>query len=243
MNLVIDIGNSTHKWAIFTNEGKMVDSQQQPQLTTDLLQATLDRYPIRHSICSAVGACDSQLINILKDRTNYHEFSYLSRLPIELCYETPQTLGLDRIANAVGAFSLYPHHDILSIQAGTCLVFDFVDHNGRYLGGSISPGLEMRFKALHHFTQKLPLVTKRDIDFFIGNSTQHSIESGVMHGIIDEINTSIDRYAQQATDLKVLLTGGDSAFLCNSIKNTIFAPSNIVLLGLHKILQLNVEHA
>ena len=243
MNLVIDIGNSTHKWAVFADGGELVDLQQQHQLTPDLLQVTLNRYPISHSICSAVGAYDSQLISILEDKTNYHEFSYLSRLPIELCYETPQTLGLDRIANAVGAFSLYPHQDILSIQAGTCLVFDFIDHNSRYLGGSISPGIEMRFKALHHFTQKLPLVEKRDIDFFIGDSTQHSIESGVLHGIIDEINTSIDRYAQQATDLKVLLTGGDAAFLRNSIKNTIFAPSNLVLLGLHKILQLNVEHA
>ena len=243
MNLVIDIGNSTHKWAVFSEEGEMVALQHEPQLTTELLQSTLAQYPIQNSICSAVGSFNEELLAILRERTHYVEFSHNSRLPITLCYETPQTLGLDRIANAVGASSLYPHQDVLSIQAGTCLVFDFIDHNDRYLGGSISPGLEMRFKALHHFTKNLPLFTQRPIDFFIGNSTQHSIESGVIHGIIDEINASIERYAQQSTDLKVLLTGGDAAFLCNSIKNTIFAPSNIVLLGLHKILQLNVEHA
>lgn len=243
MKLVIDIGNSAHKWAVFSEEGELIDLQQQKQLTVDLLQDTLSQYPIRYSICSAVGPYDAQVLKKLESATTYIDFSYQSHLPIQLCYQTPQTLGLDRIANAVGAYSLFPCQNILSIQAGTCLVFDYINQQGQYLGGSISPGLEMRFKALHYFTKNLPLCTKNNIDFYIGNSTQHSIESGVINGIIDEINASVDRYKKQAPDLKIILTGGDAAFLYNSIKNTIFAPSNIVLLGLHKILQLNVEHA
>lgn len=243
MYLIIDIGNSLHKWAVFSPEGNVLESQRLQNLTVETVRQILNRYTISHSICSAVGHFDESIVALLQTHTHYVRFSCDTHLPIELCYETPHTLGLDRIANAVGASTLFPQQNVLSIQVGTCLVFDLVNSKGQYLGGSISPGLEMRFKALHHFTEKLPYVKKREIDFFIGNSTQHSIESGVIHGMIDEINGAVNRYDTVLNDLKIILTGGDAEFFHNSIKSAIFAPQNLVLLGLYKILLLNAENA
>jgi len=241
-DLIIDIGNSYHKWAIFSKNGDLIHCERNEKLTKDILEVILSQYDISHAICSSVGDFDPQCMKYLQQKTKYVPFSHNTPIPIKLQYATPNTLGLDRIANAVGAFSLFPHQDVLSIQMGTCIVFDFVNSHGNYLGGSISPGMEMRFKSLNHYTQNLPLITQRPIDFFIGDSTQHSIESGVIHGIIDEINSSIQRYSEISNHLKILLTGGDASYFHNSIKNAIFAPSNLVLIGLHKILKLNVQN-
>lgn len=243
MYLIVDIGNSLHKWTIFSPEGEVIESQRTPQLTAEVVEQVLNRYTVTHSICSVVGHIDVAILTLLRQRTRFVDFSHQTQLPIELCYATPETLGLDRIANAVGASALFPQQNVLSIQAGTCLVCDFINAQGQYLGGSISPGLEMRFKALNHYTEKLPCVEKREIDFFIGDSTQHSIESGVIHGIIDEIEGAIGRYKTAVNDLKVVITGGDAEFFHNSIKNAIFAPQNLVSLGLYKILLLNAENA
>ena len=162
-------------------------------------------------------------------------------LPFALRYHTPSSLGPDRIANAAGAYRLYPGQNVLSIQLGTCLVFDFVNDKKEYLGGSIAPGIDMRFKALKHYTHKLPEVRKRMPDSWVGDSTENSILCGVMNGIICEINEMIEEYSQRNKALKVLLTGGDAELLQNSIKFPIFAAPNIVLWGLYEILRFNVE--
>ena len=168
-------------------------------------------------------------------------FSHKTSLPICIKYKTPETLGLDRIANAVAANALFPNENVLSIQAGTCLVMDFVTKDAEYLGGSIAPDLEMRFSALHHFTKRLPLVKKQKINYFIGKTTEESIRSGVLNGIADEINGAIERYREQFGELKIILTGGNKNDLENSIKSTIFAAPNLVLNGLHKILTFNAK--
>jgi type III pantothenate kinase len=157
-------------------------------------------------------------------------------------YQSAETLGLDRIANAVGAAALYPAQNVLSIQVGTCLVCDVVNEKGEYLGGSISPGIKMRFEALNYNTKKLPLLREPYApSYFLGTDTYSSIGSGVINGICFEIEGFIAHYQAHYAPLVVILTGGDALFLQNSIKNTIFAAPNVVLTGLNEIIKYNVD--
>lgn len=242
MDLVIDIGNSLHKIGLYSEEGELELFLQYDYLRKEDLEVLLSIYRVRHSILSSVGKEDPGLKELLESETIFTHFSHESLLPVEIRYKNPQSLGLDRIANAVAAHTEYAGEDILSIQAGTCLVYDFTDRNGIYHGGAISPGLNMRFQALNYFTEKLPLYSKREIDFLTGTSTQQSIESGVINGVIHEINGFMTQYEARYPGIKILLSGGDSAYLQKSIKNAIFVGSKFILNGLHKILKLNVEN-
>lgn len=242
MDLAIDIGNSFHKAALFSEEGDMVYYKCFKNITINNVMEFFDFFKIERSILSSVGKEYDEIKKYLQSNSHYFPFSYNSKLPISIEYENPQTLGLDRIANAVAAYSNFPGYNIVSIQAGSCLVFDFITKEGNYLGGSISPGIEMRFKALHEFTNRLPLLSKKEINYFIGHSTQQSIKSGVINGVIYEINGFISNYKTNYSDLKIVISGGDSDYLQNSIKNTIFVGSSFILCGLHKILKFNVEN-
>ena len=241
MYLAIDIGNTLQKAAVFSDDGEILTLVAEPELTTDTVNKLLDEYAISHSILSSVGVERTDIQQLLSDRTHLTRFDHTTPLPIRIDYRTPETLGLDRLACAVAAHALFPTENALAIQAGSCLVTDFVTADGRYLGGSISPGVDMRFAALHHFTQRLPQVERESIQFLTGQTTEESILSGVMNGIADEINGVIERYRQQYGSVKVVFTGGNKDDLQNSIKFTIFAASNIVLLGLYKILIFNAK--
>ena len=205
------------------------------------LHSLIEKYAIGHSVLSSVGEAADDLKAFLQETTNLLVFNHETSLPIRLCYETPETLGLDRIANAVAANALFPNENVLSIQVGTCLVMDFVTKEAEYLGGSIAPGLDMRFSALRHFTKRLPLVGKEGERPLVGASTETSIRSGVFNGICNEIDGAIEQYRKRFGEVKVILTGGNKNDLENSIKNTIFAAPNSVLYGLYKILIFNVE--
>jgi len=181
------------------------------------------------------------VLNWLEHQVRLIRFSTKLQLPIQIQYESADTLGTDRIACAVAANAIYPNQNVLSIQAGTCLVTDFVDESNIYHGGSISPGLQMRFHALHEHTAHLPLLEPHPIPSFTGNSTQNSILSGVIHGLTCEIDGFIDHYRTLHPDTMVVLTVGDAPFLQNYIKNRIFAAPNLVLQGLYKILRYNTD--
>ena len=241
MNLVIDIGNSLQKAAVFDKSREPLHLEVCRKITSQLLESLLARFPVQNCIFSAVADFDQSLMSILENKCRLITFSQSLRFPLEIRYEHPETLGSDRLANAVAAHHYFPDAPVLSIQAGSCIVADFVDENGIYWGGSISPGLNMRFRALNSFTSKLPLLEPQEIDFYVGTSTEKSIRSGVINGVTDEINSLIERYMKDYANLKVFLTGGDSAYLQKSIKNTIFANSNLVLIGLNKILEFNVD--
>lgn len=241
MDLVIDVGNTLQKIAIFGNNDTIVDFFVQNNPDINCFEKLFSKYTIKRAIISSVGKLDSSVIEWIRQHTQTLIFSSKCQLPITLNYSTPQTLGTDRIAAAVGAYSLFPENDVLSIMAGTCLVTDFINSNGEYLGGSISPGLEMRLKSLNTFTAKLPLVELTKIDFTTGNSTENSILSGVINGIVFEIDGFIAKYSELYPDLKVILSGGNSELLQNYLKKSIFAAQNPVLIGLHKILKLNVS--
>ena len=241
MDLIIDIGNTLHKLAVFSEEGVLSALFQEKSLSVSFLENLFRQYPIEQAIVSSVRQDNDIVLRWLEDNTRLLKFSTACCLPIRIKYATPETLGTDRIANAVGATVLYPNRNVLSLIAGTCLVADFVNENGEYLGGSISPGMRMRFQALSQFTARLPLIEPENIDFFIGDSTENSILSGVMNGITQEINGIIHQYSQHYSHLKVILSGGDAELLQKSIKKRIFAAQNPILVGLHKILKLNAS--
>ncbi|MBO7493319.1 MAG: type III pantothenate kinase [Bacteroidales bacterium] len=241
MDLVIDIGNTLQKLAVFSEKSVLLDFFSEKNLSISLLETLLSQYPIKYTIVSSVREDDDLVLHWLENNTQLIRFTPSCRLPIRIKYATPETLGTDRIANAVGANALYPNKNVLSIMAGTCLVTDFVNDKGEYLGGSISPGVRMRFHALSQFTAHLPFIEPENIDFFIGDNTKNSILAGVMNGIVQEINGIIRQYSRHYSQLKVILSGGDAELLQNSIKKRIFAAQNPVLLGLHKILRLNAS--
>ena len=241
MDLVIDIGNTLQKLAVFSEEGVLTALFQEKKLTVPFLESLFRQNPIERAIVSSVREDDDTVLCWLEENTRLIRFSVSCRLPIRLQYATPDTLGTDRIANAVGANALYPNENVLSIMAGTCLVADFVNKEGEYLGGSIAPGVRMRFQALSQFTARLPLVEPENISYFVGDSTQNSILSGVMNGVAYEIDGFIRQYSKQYDHLKVILSGGDAELIQNSVKKRIFASQNPILVGLYKILILNAS--
>jgi type III pantothenate kinase len=241
MDIVIDIGNTLRKIAVFSENGVIIRLFSEKQLTIPFFERLLKDYSIQRAIVSSVGAGDEDALDWLDAHTRLVRFAHTCQLPITLKYATPETLGTDRLANAVGANALHPGENVLSIMAGTCLVADFVNADGEYLGGSIAPGLRMRFQALEHFTARLPLIEPEESAPLIGNTTKTSILSGVINGMAAEIDGLIDRYQEQYSNVKVLFSGGDSEQLLNSVKKRIFAAQNPILLGLYKILVLNVS--
>ena len=233
MNLVIDIGNTLVKYAVFLGN-EIIELKKMEIENEALIKNLLSEYKIKSIIISSVRKERDWNFNI---RTIV--LSEKTKLPITLQYKTPQTLGNDRIANVVAVTSLYKNKNILVIDAGTCITFDFIDNNSCYHGGRISPGLNMRYKSLNEFTSNLPkLSITKDFTLF-GDNTNSSIITGVQMGIISEIEGFISDLKKEKEDLIVILTGGDTFFFENNLKNGIFADPNLVLKGLNEILKYN----
>ena len=171
---------------------------------------------------------------------HYIELTSRTELPIKNLYQTPETLGKDRIAGATGGISLFPGNNILVIDAGTAITFDFINKKEEYIGGNISPGLSMRYRALHQFTNQLPLLQKEDDIGMLGENTKKAIIRGVQNGIVFEMNHYIENLSLEHENLKTILTGGDSNFFDNKLKYPIFVESDLVLIGLNKILKYNI---
>jgi type III pantothenate kinase len=162
-------------------------------------------------------------------------------LPIENRYLTKETLGKDRIAAVVGAYDLYPNQNLLVIDAGTAITYDFINEKGQYLGGNISPGIEMRFKALNYYTGKLPRVQPKEWNKLYGSTTEEAILGGVLNGVVFEVDKTIESFKEFYKNLKVIITGGDAEFFDNKLKNSFFVNFNLLALGLNRILEYNGE--
>ncbi len=171
---------------------------------------------------------------------HYLEMDQKTPLPIRNLYRTPETLGKDRIAAVVGGNVLFPDRNILVIDAGTAITYDFINNNQEYIGGNISPGLSMRFQALHQFTNRLPLLKKEEDLELLGENTDKAIIRGVQNGIVFEMNNYIESLSVKNGSLITILTGGDSNFFDNKLKYPIFVESDLVLTGLNKILKYNI---
>ncbi len=240
MNLTVDAGNTFTKAVIFDKD-KITWMRTYRNFSVRDLHSIFSPHPIRGSILSSVVRTDKRIIQFLRSNSAFVELNSKTKLPVKNRYKTPETLGADRIASVAGAVKLFPGKNILVIDAGTCIKYDFVNAKKEYLGGSISPGLMMRFRALHNFTDRLPLVQPGTAGSFIGASTKDSILTGVQQGIIHEMNGFIQQYKKKLTPVKVILSGGDSPLFAGHIKSSIFATPNLIHIGLHEILKCNVE--
>jgi len=242
MNLVIDIGNTRSKVAIFSNK-KIVEQWTFDELKVSDIEKLLQIFPETDKcILSNVGKVNPEIILFIqKAIPEFIELSSNTPLPFTNLYESKSTQGSDRIAAIAGARVIFNNSDVLIIDAGTTITYDFINSSGEYNGGNISPGIDMRFKALHMFTQKLPLLNKKENNFFLGKNTNQAIESGVMNGIICEIEGYITTLQKEFKKLKVVITGGDCEFLAGKFKNIIFAELNLVMIGLNSILECNVN--
>ncbi|AUS04542.1 type III pantothenate kinase [Pseudotamlana carrageenivorans] len=240
MNLVIDVGNSLVKLAVFD-----ADELQEKRIVAlaNLLNVVsaleIDFPQLNKAVVSSVGHLSSDQIENLKKAFNLLVLDAQLKFPFINDYATPNTLGVDRIALVCAAVKRFSNKNVLIIDAGTCITYDFISAESRYLGGAISPGLSMRYKALNNLTAKLPLLELTIPERLIGNSTAASIHSGVVHGVLHEIDGTISSYKNKYSDLTVILTGGDTKFLSKQLKSSIFAHSNFLLEGLNYILQLN----
>ena len=238
MNLIIDIGNSGSKLAIFS-ENMKIASERHEILTADLLEDFTSRYSINKIIVSSVKDIPLILSEFSKTRSALlFVLSHQTRLPFKLDYSTPETLGTDRIAAVAGAFNSFPGSRVLVIDAGTAITYDFLDGE-KYAGGNISPGIDMRFRALHNFTGRLPLQKRSDSFTSPGTNTGDAIIAGVITGVVYEINEYIRTFEEKHKHLKVILTGGDGKFLKEKITEGVIYLPDIVTDGLNFILEYN----
>lgn len=238
-NYIIDIGNTRLKTALFEN-GKALFEKNYEDF--ELFLEGAKSLQFQHAIISSVTYSKEQLEDLLD-----FPFLFLDKstvLPITNKYATPDTLGVDRKAGVMGARSIFEKGPLLAIDLGSCITYDFLDRNDNYLGGAISPGLQMRFKAMHQQTARLPLAEMESgiIPDFVGNSTLSCLRSGVYFGILNELKGFVQTYQEQYQDLKVIICGGDSKFFESLTKDHIFVIPNLILYGLDRILSYNVNY-
>jgi type III pantothenate kinase len=241
LNLIVEQGNTAVKVAVYEQKEMLISAVYKKFGMAELL-AILEQYLPENGILSSVATPAGEWLEALETRLKY--FLVLDsrvKLPVEVRYQTPETLGNDRIAVAVGANFLQPGKDVLIIDAGTAITYELVEASGVYIGGNISPGMTTRFQALHQFTEKLPLVSEQERIPWMGTSTETAIQAGVVNGIVYEIEGYIHEVRKKYPDVFVYLTGGHSLYFERRLKNSIFVAINLVLVGLNRILEYNVE--
>lgn len=240
MDLIIDIGNTRIKYASIVSGEIQIKSYCAEIELENLLVSFKGK--AKRLMLSSVKKLDKELIkSIEKNIPQYYILSSKLKMPFENTYQTPHTIGADRLALTAGAMYLFPSSDVLVVDIGTCMTFDFIDANSQYQGGAISPGLQMRLKALNEFTGKLPLIELQEPTDLIGKSTQESILSGVVNGMLKELDGIIDAYKLRYPEVKIILTGGDASFFDNKLKNSIFADQDILLKGMYFILEQHAD--
>ena len=241
MNLVVDIGNTLVKLAVF-DRGEIVFQRCVERLHPSMLEELFAAWPVRRAVVASTRGEVDEVADLLRPRVEYLlEFSSQTPVPIGNAYLTPETLGRDRLAAAVGATVLYPGRNVLIVDFGTAITFDFVSAEGEFLGGNISPGAATRFRALHHFTRKLPLCELIDREVFMGRDTVSAIEGGVVNGIVYEVEGYIRDLERKYDGLRIIFTGGDSNFFAKRVKKPIFATYDLVAYGLNRILEYNAK--
>jgi type III pantothenate kinase len=240
MDFIIDIGNTRVKYASFQKgslqaKGYCVDNELAKVLNS--FEGSINRLML-----SSVKPLPKEVLGTI-EKTGLH-CTFLSsdlQMPFQNNYETPQSIGADRLALAAGGQKTFPNQAVLVVDIGTCMTFDFIDAEAVYHGGAISPGLLMRLKALNAFTGELPLIDLNPPKDLIGRNTKESILSGVVNGMLKELDGIIDEYKMRYPGVKIILTGGDVAFFDKKLKNSIFADAEILLKGMHFILEQHAD--
>lgn len=240
MLLAIDVGNTQIKTAVF-EQNTLVQKEIISYLDwKNEVKNTLKNFPkIDTIVVTSVGKLLKEDFLDLSESVKLHFISKESKFPFQNLYSSPNTLGIDRMVLAAGAVLQFPDKNRLVIDAGTCITYDFIDAKDNYLGGAISPGIRLRYEALHNYTAKLPLLSKENPEKLIGNSTSQSIHSGIINGVTMEIEGFINSNLDKNDNFIIILTGGDSDFLAERLKNTIFANPNFLLESLNQTFQYN----
>ncbi|MCW5910155.1 MAG: type III pantothenate kinase [Cyclobacteriaceae bacterium] len=234
MNLVIDCGNTRIKAALFSSAGLV---QKKSFEGMDALSAFIGSSSFDHLLVSSVSYNPYEIISQSRIAGKKLILTHELPLPIKVSYASPHTLGMDRIASVCGAFEMFPGKNCLVVDAGTCINTEFIDASGTYRGGSIAPGIAMRFQAMHTFTKALPLLAPATQATLTGNSTEACMQSGVLNGALAEADGIIGKYHQQHENLQVILCGGDYPLFENKLKHPIFVAPDLVLTGLNRILR------
>ena len=239
MNLCLDIGNTRVKYGVFRADTLIHSGYCQED--QNAIKRLLEIYSIEKAILSSTQTIAEDILRLFNNSSKYIILGHHSDLPFQIEYDTPATLGRDRIAGIAGAQILFPKQNVLVIDAGTCITYDILTADRRYIGGNISPGLRMRLQSMHTFTDQLPLIdlTNEDIPM-VGTSTKTALLAGAVHGARKEIQGFVQYYKKRFINLNIVLTGGDAPFFVNSLKSKIFADSNLVLKGLNGLLNFNV---
>jgi type III pantothenate kinase len=243
MVLVIDVGNTRIKAAVFENNTLLYAVAFGQDDAGEQLQSLFHQFQqIQAIVTSSVTDYIPNTIQDLGQEIPVYQISQHTKFPFINQYATPNTLGIDRMVLAAGAVLQFPSQDRLVIDAGTCITFDYITADNVYLGGAIAPGIHMRYQALHDYTAKLPLLAPQYPKQTIGNSTQESMHMGVVQGVLHEIESTITSFASTSTSFSIILTGGDADFLANRLKNTIFANSNFLLESLYYTYQYHIQN-
>ena len=240
MNLVLDIGNTNVKWAIFDNN-KMIEYHLIKDFSIDRFKSIISKYSEIKNVCVSNNSEEIDYIKKVCTNLNIKHISvnHLLNFPIHIEYDTPKTLGVDRIMLAVGSMIKYTG-DKLIIDLGTCITYDLVISN-KYIGGQISPGLEMRLASLHSYTNKLPKINFQETDNFIGKTTNESMLIGVCDSLLFEVKNVIEKYKSRYPNIKTIITGGDLKIIKNKIKNINFINPYLLMEGLNYIIACNEE--
>jgi len=248
MNLCIDQGNSRTKVALMTDEGKLIHHFIYKQFSSAEVERLFDLYDITDSIISSVVNIEAAIVNTLSRRSQHFVlFDHNTPVPIVNLYETPHTLGQDRLAAAVGAKSICPDENLLIIDAGSAITYDFVSAKGEYMGGNIAPGLKMRFTMLHRMTKKLPLVEVEENELIplFGKNTRDAIAAGVIRGVAYEVKGYMRTLHEKVQHFQTYLTGGNAPYILNNVrtsrteKRELHHEKYLVLIGLNEILCYN----
>lgn len=239
MNLVLDFGNTRIKAGIFKEQelqnNFVFDSE------TELMHFLFDKKNITNCIICSVTDDHNLVVDKLSESMKVILYSSSTKIPLKNLYKSLSTLGSDRIAASVGAYFFFQNKNVLTIDAGTCIKYNFVNNNNEYIGGAISPGLKMRLKALNHFTHALPLIElDKNYEKLTGATTEESILSGALTGAVCEVESIIERYKNAYKNLEVVITGGDADYLGKQLKSRFFTSQNILLIGLNTILNFNL---
>lgn len=243
MVLTVDVGNTRIKAAVFEGNTVLESFVFEKKELEKKIKKILKKFQnCSDLVVASVGNVEKQSFLDLEKQLNIHFLTHEDTFPFINKYATPKTLGIDRMVLAAGATLQFPKQNRLVIDAGTCITYDFIDESDNYLGGAISPGLRLRYEALHNYTAKLPLLGLEAPESYIGDTTAQAIHSGVVNGFVYEVDGFIDEYRANFSNFIIILTGGDTEFLAKRLKNTIFANSNFLLESLNQTFQYKINN-
>lgn len=241
MNLVVDIGNTQTKLAVF-NSGEMVRTGTVSGDAADACRRVLKEFDVKNALLASTGETGEDIPALLEAQTDrFIRLGHETPLPFENLYESPETLGADRLGAAAGATAAFPGRNVLVIDLGSAITIDVITGDNRFIGGNISPGMAMRFRALHEFTARLPLGGPEEAGDFPGKTTRRAIASGVVSGIVFELEGYINRLSSRYDEVKIVATGGEAPFFVKKLKNHIFVDPNLIMKGLNRILDHNEQ--